>query len=582
VARARGALVPAGLQKRGRPSGAPARLNAEPSPVAVDGETLGRWRRDPVAWVRECLRHPDTGEVIELFPLQEAWFRASFTADADGRLPASETLLLTGKKSGKSFLNGLGVLYTTVVLGGRRAESYIFANDLQQAASRVYQACCELVAASPFLRHAVEMTSTRLYFPATQSFLQAMAADPAGAAGAVRPVAISHDEIWAVEHARAKRLFAEVVPIPNRHVSIRICTSYPGWVSQSPILEAMHARALKGEELSPGIYRNKRLLMAWFRDTPVAPWQDDAWRAEMREALGEAEYRRMVCAEFVASSSIFLSQDDWDAVEDASLRPLIAAKALPVWVGADFSLKHDSSCLAVVTWDAALQKVRLVDLKIWQPAPDAQIDFGETFVRTLLELKERFSIRSVTYDPYQLAFAAQTCTAAGLNMVELPQSEKNLTDATTSLFTLVKGRNFVTYPDAELRKAIAHTVVKQTGRGWRLSKEKRQHKIDPVVALSFSCMAAEKEGPTTGDGADYIASANLGPRRGASVSLVALTGERPDYDNDPDAYIRDSRLEQAEWRRSAVAQEFGADGSADDAAIPFEGDYGSRRWRDGF
>src|SRR5262249_26217193 len=162
---------------------------------------------------------------------------------------------------------------------------------------------------------------------------------------------------------------------------------------------------------------------------------------------------RMVCAEFVSSSSIFLSQDDWDAVEDAHLRPILAAKGMACWVGADFSLKHDSSCLAVVTWDATLQKVRLVDLKIWEPSPDSPIDFGETFVKTLLDLRDRFTIRSVMYDPYQLAFAAQTCAAAGINMVELPQSEKNLTDATTSLFTLVKGKNFVTYPDERLRRA---------------------------------------------------------------------------------------------------------------------------------
>src|SRR5262249_45129682 len=69
--------------------------------------------------------------------------------------------MLAPKKSGKSFCNALAVLYTIVVLGGRKAEGYILANDLHQAASRVFQACCELVAASPVLRHAATMTGTR-------------------------------------------------------------------------------------------------------------------------------------------------------------------------------------------------------------------------------------------------------------------------------------------------------------------------------------------------------------------------------------------------------------------------------------
>src|SRR5262249_21371188 len=156
-------------------------------------------------------------------------------------------------------------------------------------------------------------------------------------------------------------LWAEMVPVPTRRVSVRICTSYPGFLGQSPILEALHARGLKGKEVSPGIYKARNLIMGWFRG-PVAPWQDNEWRESMREQLGEAEYRRMVLCEFVSSSSVFLSSDDWDAVEDPNLRPIVAAKGIPVWVGVDASLKHDSTAIAVCTWDTTMQKIRLIDL----------------------------------------------------------------------------------------------------------------------------------------------------------------------------------------------------------------------------
>ncbi|HLY39034.1 MAG TPA: hypothetical protein VKU61_13410, partial [Candidatus Binatia bacterium] len=366
MARAQGARVPAQLQKRGRPRpevglgrprGRPRARAAEPSAVAVDAETLARWRRSPFSFIREALRHPDTLEPIQLYPKQQAWLTAGFTPDLNGKLPCPEVLMLAPKKSGKSFCNALAILYTVVVLGGRRAEGYVLANDLHQAASRVFQACCELVAASPVLRDHVAMTSTRIDFPATGSFIEALAADAAGAAGA-NPTCISFDEIWGIEHARAKRLFAEMVPVPTRPVSVRVSTSYPGFLGQSPVLEELHRRGLRGDEVSPGIFRSKRMVMAWFKEA-VSPLQDAEWYEQMREQLGEAEYRRMVLCEFVSSSSLFLSSEEWDAVEDRNLRPILAAKPMPVWVGVDASVKHDSTAIAVCTYDTAMQKVRL-------------------------------------------------------------------------------------------------------------------------------------------------------------------------------------------------------------------------------
>jgi hypothetical protein len=361
-----------------------------------------------------------------------------------------------------------------------------------------------------------------------------------------------------------------MVPVPTRNVSVRVCTSYPGFLGQSPILEALHARGLKGEEVSPGIFQAKRLIMAWFRDA-VSPLQDDEWRASMREQLGEAEYRRMVLCEFVSSSSIFISSDDWAACEDRSLRPIVAAKGMPVWVGVDASLKHDATAIAVCSWDTAMQKVRLVDLRIFQPSPDSPLDFEGAIEKTLLELRERFTVRSVRYDPYQLAYCAQRLTAAGVPMEEFAQTEKNLTDATTCLFALVKGKNFVTFPSEQLRSQVAHAVAKETGRGWRITKEKRRYKVDAVVALAAACLGAEKEGPVTGDGADYVTSANLGPRRGPSMSLMDFT-EPPNF-NDDAQYLAASRREAA-MERAARWADFGADGGPSDGE---PGVYGSRR-----
>ena len=49
---------------------------------------------------------------------------------------------------------------------------------------------------------------------------------------------------------------------------------------------------------------------------------------------------------------------------------------------------------------------------------------------------------------------AQRLRAAGLPMTEFPQTVPNLTEASQNLFELIKGRNLIVYPDADLRLAV--------------------------------------------------------------------------------------------------------------------------------
>ena len=58
-------------------------------------------------------------------------------------------------------------------------------------------------------------------------------------------------------------------------------------------------------------------------------------------------------------------------------------------------------------------------------------------------LRRRFNVREVRYDPYQLVAVAQRLTAQGLPMVEFPQRVPNLTEASTNLYDVIKGRNLI-------------------------------------------------------------------------------------------------------------------------------------------
>jgi hypothetical protein len=156
------------------------------------------------------------------------------------------------------------------------------------------------------------------------------------------------------------------------------------------------------------------------------------------------------------------------------------------WMGlgslADFNL--------TVTFDQATQMVRLLNHKIFQPSPEQPLDFELTIESHLLDLKRRFQLRQVRYDPYQMVSTAQRLAKAGIPIEEFPQSNPNLTAASQNLFDLIESRALVLYPAADMRLAASRAVAIEGTRGWRIGKEKSAFKIDVIVALGIAVHAA--------------------------------------------------------------------------------------------
>jgi phage terminase large subunit-like protein len=183
----------------------------------------------------------------------------------------------------------------------------------------------------------------------------------------------------------------------------------------------------------------------------------------------------------------------WDGCIDANLRPVISDPNLQISVGVDASVKRDSTAIVCCTYDEEKKLVRLVWHKVFQPSPEHPLDFEATIERTLLDLRERFYVAEIRYDPYQLVAVSQRLAAQGLPMVEFPQTLPNLTEASSNLFELLKSRNLAMYPDAEMRLAASRAVAIESSRGWRIGKEKQAHKIDSIVALAQAALGCVKQ-----------------------------------------------------------------------------------------
>jgi phage terminase large subunit-like protein len=100
--------------------------------------------------------------------------------------------------------------------------------------------------------------------------------------------------------------------------------------------------------------------------------------------------------------------------------------------------------------------------------------------------------------------------------VEYPQTTDRLTKSSQALFELVKGRNLVLYPDAEMRSHALNAVAIESARGWRIAKEKSSRKIDAIAALSFAVVDVLHEMPS---GAFAV------PYRDLAESFVSPTHE---------------------------------------------------------
>jgi hypothetical protein len=465
----------------------------------MNQKTIDRWHGNSVAFVRECLRDPETGEQFVLYPEEETFLREALTLHGS-RLLYPELVFSAPKKSGKTMLAAMATLYVIVVLGGKYAEGYCLANDYEQSSSRVFAAIVKLIQACE-LKHDAKITESRIEFPSTGSFIQALANDYAGAAGS-NPTISVFDENWAYVHERSRRLFDEMVPSPARKVSVRLSVTYAGFSGESELLESLYNRGLQGEQIAPDLYRGNGMLMYWTHKCH-APWQTPEWIEQMRAQLRPNAFLRLIENRWVTSESNFIDIAWWDDCVDPDLSPVLADRELSVWIGVDASVKRDSTAVVGVTFDHELRKVRLVRHRIFQPTATDPLDFEATIEQTLLDWKQRYRLREVRYDPYQMQAVAQRLTASGVPMVEFPQSVSNLTESSTNLYELIKGRNLITYADDDMRLAVSRAVALETSRGWRIAKDKVSHKIDVVVALAQAVLGAVQSGQIVGAGFDH-------------------------------------------------------------------------------
>ena len=122
-----------------------------------------RYQHNPTAFI-ERLIDPETGRRFTLLPAEREFLKHALATDRDGRLLFPEMIYGAIKKSGKTGFAALLVLTVLLLYGGRYAEAYCVANDLEQAQGRVFEMVRRMVEASPLLRGEAKIGVDRITF----------------------------------------------------------------------------------------------------------------------------------------------------------------------------------------------------------------------------------------------------------------------------------------------------------------------------------------------------------------------------------------------------------------------------------
>lgn len=157
---------------------------------------LDQWRANPAQFIETTLINPETDAPFVLLPAERAFLQHAFKIDDSGRLLYPEQVYGAIKKSGKTGFAAIYTLTMILLFGGRFAEGYALANDLEQAQSRVYQAIKRIIEASPLLKAEARVTADKIVFPSFgNATITAVSNDYTGAAGA-NPTISVFDELW--------------------------------------------------------------------------------------------------------------------------------------------------------------------------------------------------------------------------------------------------------------------------------------------------------------------------------------------------------------------------------------------------
>lgn len=232
----------------------------------------------------------------------------------------------------------------------------------------------------------------------------------------------------------------------------------------------------------------------------------------------EAEIRRFNLNQWTLGEEIWEAAGLWDdLVSDLELDP-----KLPLYVGIDVGVKHDSSAVAMAqrVGDRVVTRAR-----VWEnPYPrNTRLHNAWKFDITeveemLLALRAQFPRPAMKddkdrllpgpafyYDPHLFERSSIDLEKEGLNMIEYPQHDSRMIPASQSLFELVKTGVITHDGDEDFRRHIRNVNAVQKPRGFRIAKATKDSPkhVDAAIAVAIAAHEASRQEVTPAETKAY-------------------------------------------------------------------------------
>lgn len=453
-----------------------------------------------------------------------------------------EAALLLPRKSGKSTLIAALAIFQTIRDSGKEPQTFIAAASRDQA-SVIFRQIKAFITSSPELSMYL---TPRQYQIDVQGggFIRVVASDGRLQHGS-NPSMVIVDELWA--HRDNGELYTALTSGSGARGddALAVAISTPGY-DREQILGKIYQRAIESspdQEVvdDPYYLRIARdpatgfLLyhygapddadpddpQVWRKANP-APWISDEYLRQQRYKPTSRleEFRRLHLAQWVsAGEESWLPAGAWAAcaTEGAALD-----KSLPVSVGIDLGITHDTT--AIVVAQRQDDKV-VVESKVWanpHPLDSALYDAWRVDIEEirgyLRALRDRFPEPAVRidgraiagpafcYDPWSFRESAQTLESEGLAMIQVNMTDARMVPMTSDLYqAIVSGR--LRYDAESNRTLTAHVMaavaVPRGDAGWRIRKPRgsRTAKVDAAIALILAVSQALQPAPKKSVGA---------------------------------------------------------------------------------
>jgi len=228
-----------------------------------------------------------------------------------------------------------------------------------------------------------------------------------------------------------------------------------------------------------------------------------AWNTMKRSAMGRSEFTRYHCARSDENTGGWLDMGLWPGGADIDWSQL---EGKPAWVGLDLSKSLDMSALVLAVpmddgrvalqghywWPGEAVAQRELDYRMpvreWARerlltlTPGREIDY-ESIRQRLLDLQERFDLRSVAYDKWGSSYLAEQLVAEGVPLLVYSMGIGTLAPGSQLWQNLWAGGKIVIGNDPIMRRACAeaHAQVDRNGN-IRPVKSREYCIIDPLLA----------------------------------------------------------------------------------------------------